>query len=231
MASGEYVSVQSQNESARAEIEVERHELQHNFQAEVDELAQMYVAGGSNPRSRRRSPGSCQPTRDRALAIHAREELGVDPEDLPSPITAALSSMVSFTVGAAIPLAPYALGAQSLALAAILALAALFAAGVVTSRFTVAQLVVLGVPSGDRRRPRGRGHVRSRSAHRRVGRLGPGNDRSQPPLAARSRQRRVPRRRPPGCRPAAGRRRSSRPVRPTRVARASPVDSRAGTPA
>ena len=47
---------------------------------------------------------------DRAVAIHVREELGIDPDDLPSPWTAAFASFVSFTAGALIPLGPYLLG-------------------------------------------------------------------------------------------------------------------------
>jgi len=49
MAAGEYISVQSQNESASAEIEVERHELKHNAEAELAELAAMYAARGVDP--------------------------------------------------------------------------------------------------------------------------------------------------------------------------------------
>jgi VIT1/CCC1 family predicted Fe2+/Mn2+ transporter len=136
MSTGEWVSVQSQNESARAEIEVERHELVHNFAAEVEELAQMYVDRGVEPALAAQVAQQLSVDPQQALAIHAREELGVDPDSLPSPVTAAFSSMASFTVGALIPLLPYLFGAKSVVIAAVLALVSLYGAGALTSRFT-----------------------------------------------------------------------------------------------
>jgi VIT1/CCC1 family predicted Fe2+/Mn2+ transporter len=68
--------------------------------------------------------------------VHAREELGVDPDDLPSPWTAAGSSFAAFTVGALVPVLPYLLGADSLLVTVVLALVALFVAGALVSRFT-----------------------------------------------------------------------------------------------
>jgi VIT1/CCC1 family predicted Fe2+/Mn2+ transporter len=152
MAFGEYVSVQSQNESTRAEIEVERHELKHNAAAELDELTQMYVARGVDHKTAASVARQLSRDPDQALLIHAQEELGVDPMQLPSPWTAALSSLASFSVGAFIPLLPYLLGASSIWVSGILALAALFFAGALTSRFTVrswayagARQLVLGI--------------------------------------------------------------------------------------
>ncbi len=136
MATGEYVSVQSQNESALAEIEVERVELTHNFAAEVEELAQMYAARGVDVELARKVAEQLSRDPDQALEIHSREELGVDASDLPSPWVAAGSSLVSFSVGAIIPLLPYLLGATSVVISAILALLALFGAGALASRFT-----------------------------------------------------------------------------------------------
>ena len=68
--------------------------------------------------------------------MHAREELGIDPDDLPSPWVAAGSSFAAFTAGAAVPVLPYLLGATSLTLTLVLALLALFLAGALVSRFT-----------------------------------------------------------------------------------------------
>lgn len=136
MATGEYVSVQSQNESARAEIEVERRELRRNSAAEQAELAQMYVQRGVDADLADQVAAQLSRDPDQALDIHVREELGVSPHALPSPWVAAGSSLMSFSVGALIPLLPYALGANALWIAAILSLAALFAAGAVTARFT-----------------------------------------------------------------------------------------------
>jgi VIT1/CCC1 family predicted Fe2+/Mn2+ transporter len=136
MATGEYVSVQSQNESTHAELNVERAELVNNAEAELKELAQMYVARGVEPKLAEQVARQLSRDPDQALLIHAQEELGVDPTALPSPWTAAGSSFASFSVGALIPLLPYVFGAKSLLVSAILAVAALFVAGAVSSRFT-----------------------------------------------------------------------------------------------
>jgi VIT1/CCC1 family predicted Fe2+/Mn2+ transporter len=136
MATGEYVSVQSQNESMRAEIEVERHEIRHNSAAEQAELAQLYVDRGVDPGLAKQVAAQLSRDPDQALTIHVREELGTDPRGLPSPWTAGGSSLLSFSLGALIPLLPYLCGAKVLWLSAILALVALFAAGAVTARFT-----------------------------------------------------------------------------------------------
>jgi VIT1/CCC1 family predicted Fe2+/Mn2+ transporter len=145
MATGEYVSVQSQNESARAEIEVERHELRHNAAAELAELAQMYVERGVEPDLARSVAAQLSRDPDQALTVHVREELGMDPHALPSPWTAAGSSLLSFSVGALIPLLPYLIGAQVLWLSAVLAFIALFGAGALTSRFTERDWLYSGV--------------------------------------------------------------------------------------
>ena len=145
MATGEYVSVQSQNEAAHAELLVERHELRHNAAAEQAELAQMYVARGVEPELARQVAHQLSRDPEQALVIHAQEELGLDPTALPSPWTAAGSSLASFTVGALIPLVPYLFGATSLLLSAVLALLALFGAGALSSRFTSRGWVFAGV--------------------------------------------------------------------------------------
>jgi VIT1/CCC1 family predicted Fe2+/Mn2+ transporter len=136
MATGEYVSVQSQNESALAELEVERHELKHNAAAEQHELAQSFVARGVDPPLAEAVAHQLSRDPEQALQIHAQEELGIDPGSLPSPRIAAASSLASFAVGAFIPLLPYLLGATTVLISAALALIALFVAGAVTARFT-----------------------------------------------------------------------------------------------
>lgn len=136
MATGEYLSVQSQNESTHAEVEVERHELTHNPTAELEELTQSYVARGVTPELAAEVARQLSRDPDQALLIHAQEELGVDPQQLPSPWTAAGSSLAAFSAGAVIPLVPYLCGATVVAISAVLALVALFAAGAVASRFT-----------------------------------------------------------------------------------------------
>ena len=102
MAVGEYVSVASQGDLARAEIEVERYELRHNAAAEQAELAELYVSRGVDRALAVEVSKQLSRDPDQALEIHSREELGVSAGDLPSPYLAAGSSFVSFSVGAAI---------------------------------------------------------------------------------------------------------------------------------
>ena len=97
----------------------------------------MYVARGVEPDLAERVARQLSRDPEQALLIHAQEELGVDPNQLPSPWTAAYSSLLSFSVGAFVPLLPYLLGATSVGISAALALLALFGAGALASRFTV----------------------------------------------------------------------------------------------
>jgi VIT1/CCC1 family predicted Fe2+/Mn2+ transporter len=136
MATGEYISVQSQNESTHAEVAVERHELKHNAAAELAELTQMYIGRGVEPDLAAKVAKQLSHDPEQALLIHAQAELGVNPAKLPSPWTAAFSSLASFSVGAFIPLLPYIAGATTLLVSAILAGVGLFTAGSITSRFT-----------------------------------------------------------------------------------------------
>lgn len=136
MAAGEYVSVASQSELALAEIEVERKELRDSPEAEEHELAQLYEARGLDPGLAREVARQLSRNPDEALGVHAREELGVDPGDLPSPVLAAGSSFLSFAVGACLPVLPYLLGAANLWPAAVVAAAGLFTAGALVSHVT-----------------------------------------------------------------------------------------------
>ncbi|MGI5490577.1 VIT1/CCC1 transporter family protein [Microtetraspora malaysiensis] len=136
MAGGEYVSVASQRELAQAEIDVERRELERNPEAEEAELAQLYVQRGVEPETAREVARQISRNPEKALEVHARAELGVDPHDLPSPMLAAVSSFLSFTIGALIPLLPYLLGVQGLWVSVIASSVALFVAGAVVSQVT-----------------------------------------------------------------------------------------------
>jgi VIT1/CCC1 family predicted Fe2+/Mn2+ transporter len=136
MGTGEYVSVRSQNESMQAEVDVERHELATNSAAEIAELADVYVARGVEPELAQRVSEQMARDPQRALEVHAKEELGVDIHDLPSPVLAAASSFAAFSVGAVVPLIPFLFGSGMLPLAAVLALLGLFGTGAMTSRFT-----------------------------------------------------------------------------------------------
>ncbi|MFL6137600.1 MAG: VIT1/CCC1 transporter family protein [Frankiaceae bacterium] len=136
MATGEYVSVTSQAELARAEIATERAELARVPQAEQDELAAVYRARGLTPELAAEVARQLSADPEQALRIHVREELGVDPDDLPSAWVAAGSSLAAFAVGAFLPLLPYLLGASSLVWSLLVAAAGLLGAGALVSRFT-----------------------------------------------------------------------------------------------
>jgi VIT1/CCC1 family predicted Fe2+/Mn2+ transporter len=136
MGSGEYVSVRSQNESMQAEVEVERRELEHNPEAELAELTQIYIDRGVDPELAQLVAEQLSVDPTQALEIHAQEELGVDIHDLPNPWVASGSSFLSFSLGALLPLLPFLFGADVLWLAAILTLTGLFVTGALTARFT-----------------------------------------------------------------------------------------------
>ncbi|MCW2599022.1 MAG: hypothetical protein JWM02_851 [Frankiales bacterium] len=136
MATGEYVSVASQAELTRAEIDVEKAEIARVPEAEQQELAAIYVARGVEPALAAQVAKQLSADPEQVWRVHAREELGVDPDDLPSPWTAAGSSFLAFGLGAFLPLLPYLLGATTLPVSIALAGAALFGAGAAVSRFT-----------------------------------------------------------------------------------------------
>ncbi|MCW2888125.1 MAG: vacuolar iron transporter family protein [Streptosporangiaceae bacterium] len=136
MAAGEYISVASQSELAQAEIAVELGELINNAKAEEAELAQLYQARGLDANLAAEVARQLSRNPDEALEIHAREELGIDPGNLPSPLVAAGSSFLFFALGAFLPVLPYLLGASNLWPAGILAAIGLFSAGALVSRVT-----------------------------------------------------------------------------------------------
>jgi VIT1/CCC1 family predicted Fe2+/Mn2+ transporter len=136
MAAGEYTSVASQRELVEAELDVERRELLGNPKDEEKELAALYEARGVDPELAREVARQLSKDPEQALEIHAREELGIDPADLPSPTVAAASSFGSFALGALLPVLPYLLGASALWPAVLLALLGLFGCGAVVARVT-----------------------------------------------------------------------------------------------
>jgi VIT1/CCC1 family predicted Fe2+/Mn2+ transporter len=156
MAAGEYVSVSSQNELVAAEVNKERFELEHHPDAERRELAAVFRLQGVDADLADRVARQVSADPEEALRVHVREELGVDHQELPSPVTAAAASLVTFAVGALIPLLPYLLGFSSLAAAVILAAVAAFIGGGVVSRITerplmhgaLRQLILAGAAAG-----------------------------------------------------------------------------------
>jgi VIT1/CCC1 family predicted Fe2+/Mn2+ transporter len=151
MAVGEYTSVASQSESAAREIEKERREILANPEGEQRELAVMYVDKGVDEDLAHEVARQIHRDIDNAVVVHAREELGVDPEQLASPMLAAVSSFLAFALGALVPVLPYLLGANSLLPGLVITLVALFGAGAVVTQVTTrswvyggARQVVLG---------------------------------------------------------------------------------------
>ena len=136
MGIGEYTSVRTQNEQVAAELAKERHELTVNPDAEAAELVEVWTARGLPVHLARQVADVLKHDPEQALRVHAQEELGVVPDELPSPWTAAISSFACFSVGALIPLVTYLLGFDSLWLALAVGGVGLFVAGAVVGRFT-----------------------------------------------------------------------------------------------
>ncbi len=107
MAAGEYVSVSSQRDTERADLALERRELADDPDGELEELAQIYRERGLSDELAAQVASELSDG-DR-LRVHARDELGIDPDSLARPFQAAWASAVSFTVGAAVPLLAIAL--------------------------------------------------------------------------------------------------------------------------
>jgi VIT1/CCC1 family predicted Fe2+/Mn2+ transporter len=136
MGIGEYTSVRTQNEQVAGELAKELRELQVNPEGEADELVAMWVARGLPVTLARQVADVLKANPEQALRVHAQEELGVVPDELPSPWTAATSSFVCFSIGAVIPLLTYLIGLDDLWLALAVGGAGLFVAGVLVARFT-----------------------------------------------------------------------------------------------
>jgi vacuolar iron transporter family protein len=136
MAAGEFVSVSSQNELVQAEVNKERLELERNPVFEQAELAGMLRARGVSAATARQAAEEISAQPEKALAVHALEELGVDPGELPSPLVAAGASMASFAVGALIPLIPYLADVDVLGFALGLAAVAAVVGGGMVARMT-----------------------------------------------------------------------------------------------
>jgi len=102
MAAGEYVSVSSQSDTERADLELERLSLEQDFEHETVELAQIYQGRGIEPELAMKVAE--QLMEHDALGAHARDEIGISVHSNANPIQAALSSAAAFFVGAALPL-------------------------------------------------------------------------------------------------------------------------------
>ena len=136
MAAGEYTSVASQSEFALKQVDIERQEILTNEAAEEAELAAMYVDKGVDEDTAREMAREIHADPENAVRVHSREEFGVDPDDLASPMLAAVSSFFSFALGAVIPLLSYLVGIETAWPAIVLSLIGLFACGAIVTRVT-----------------------------------------------------------------------------------------------
>ncbi len=138
MASGEWVSVRSQRELFEYQIGEEREELERYPDEEAEELALIYEARGVPIEDARAMTRILVRDPKRALDTLAREELGLNPDDLGSPMGAAIASFTAFALGALVPLVPFAfdLGNRQLLASCALAAAVLYAVGAAISLFS-----------------------------------------------------------------------------------------------
>jgi VIT1/CCC1 family predicted Fe2+/Mn2+ transporter len=130
MAAGEYVSMRAQAELLERELEMERIELRRNPHVETAELSQIYASRGIEPGRARAMAEDIMRDPELALETHAREELGIDPRSLGSPVKAAASSFVAFALGALVPLLPWFVSTGAAAMVASVVLGAVGAVGV-----------------------------------------------------------------------------------------------------
>jgi vacuolar iron transporter family protein len=158
MAAGEYVSVRSQREMYEYQIALEREEIAEYPEEEAEELALIYEARGVTLAQAREVSQALLARPEQALDVLSREELGLNPDDLGSPVGAATASFLSFAAGAAVPLVPFLAGVtghRALGATAALTVVALFAVGLALSLFTGRQalrgalrMVVIGGGAG-----------------------------------------------------------------------------------
>jgi VIT1/CCC1 family predicted Fe2+/Mn2+ transporter len=157
MAAGEFVSMTAQAELLERELEMERIELRRSPEMETAELAAIYMARGVDRKTAEEMSSQLMRNPELALETHAREELGIDPDELGSPIAASVSSFFSFAVGATVPLFPWFFGGGTAAVMASIILGTIAAVlvGGLLGRFTgrhvfrsaLRQLVFTAIPA------------------------------------------------------------------------------------
>jgi len=144
VATGEYISVTSQNELTAAEVELERMQHLRDPAGKQGRLAEIFMDKGVSPNLAEAVARQISADQGRAVITHVREELGIDPDDLPSPRTAA-ASFAAFTVGALIPLSPFLAGFGVLALALALAGIAAVVGGAAVAKLTDRSMLAGGL--------------------------------------------------------------------------------------
>ncbi|MFV0481137.1 MAG: VIT family protein [Campylobacteraceae bacterium] len=115
MAGGEYVSVSTQKDTEKAQIEKEKEELKDDYDGEIKELADLYIEKGLSAHLAKEV--AVELMKKDALTAHAEVELNIDPKNYTNPYSAALSSMFSFSIGAVLPLLSILFFAESIRIA------------------------------------------------------------------------------------------------------------------
>ena len=156
MALGEFASVQAPRTTpCRARSRSSATSSRRHPQAEQAELAAMYEEMGLSRATAEAVAAEVHADPELAVKVHVTQELGVDPDEQPSPWTAAVSSFLCFAVGGLVPLVPFLLGSSSLAVGLLVGAVGLFLLGAVTSRFTTQPVVVRRAAAAAVRRDRG----------------------------------------------------------------------------
>ena len=145
MGTGEYISVTNQNELVASEVAVEQRMHAQFPAAEEAELAEVFRGYGADPGTAASMAAAVSADPDTALRVHAREELGVDPSELPSPVLAGASSLAAFSSGALVPLLPYLAGFDALGAALGITAVALLVGGMTVGRLTGRPLLRSGL--------------------------------------------------------------------------------------
>jgi VIT1/CCC1 family predicted Fe2+/Mn2+ transporter len=138
MAAGEWVSVRAQNELIERELEIERKSLRDNPEAEAKELAAIYRERGIDAEHADQVAAGIMSNPEVALDVHAREELGIDPDGVGSPARVAVSSFFAFAIGAVIPLTPWFItdGSDATIASVVLGITAAAVVGFLIAHFT-----------------------------------------------------------------------------------------------
>lgn len=158
MATGEYVSMRAQSELMQRELDIERQAIHHDPEDERRELTAIYEARGLDSGLAEELSGKMMRSPELALETHAREELGINPQQTGNPWQAAGSSFVSFGLGAIIPLLPWLVsgGTAATRWSIVLGGIAAFTVGAALAHFTgrswlwsaLRQLLISGIAAG-----------------------------------------------------------------------------------
>ena len=143
MAAGEYVSMKAQNELIERELAIERESLKNNPKMELRELQAIYTQRGIDSDKALELAEAVHEDLEVALEVHAREELGVNPDDIGDPAAAAISSFIAFAIGAILPLIPWflATGTAAMVASVVVGLVAAALVGIALAVFTERSLI------------------------------------------------------------------------------------------